>query len=117
MGRAVAGWYPDPLKQNDLRWWDGKRWTENVHPPKSDEGTPPVTPPLVHSIPAPPLDGQGRSTITREEAKAAFSAEFGKRFALGSKAIGRRLIFTGVVVGVVVVVKLGSVIAHAFSGN
>ena len=25
-----AGWYPDP-EGTDLRWWDGKLWTDHVH--------------------------------------------------------------------------------------
>jgi hypothetical protein len=26
------GWYSDPLDQADLRWWDGRNWTEDVKP-------------------------------------------------------------------------------------
>ncbi len=25
------GWYPDPLGQADLRWWDGSAWTDQTH--------------------------------------------------------------------------------------
>lgn len=29
---AVApGWYPDPRRRAELRWWDGGRWTEHEH--------------------------------------------------------------------------------------
>ena len=27
-GAAPAGWYPDP--QGQLRWWDGRAWTQHV---------------------------------------------------------------------------------------
>jgi len=27
----VAGWYPDPSRRNDWRYWDGLRWTEHVY--------------------------------------------------------------------------------------
>lgn len=26
------GWYPDPARVSDLRWWDGDRWTHDVRP-------------------------------------------------------------------------------------
>lgn len=30
---APAGWHPDPAAPGtQLRWWDGVRWTEHVHP-------------------------------------------------------------------------------------
>jgi DNA polymerase III epsilon subunit-like protein len=28
---VVAGWYPDPWGEADLRWWDGVAWTGSVH--------------------------------------------------------------------------------------
>jgi Protein of unknown function (DUF2510) len=24
------GWYPDPSRETDLRWWDGKQWTDRT---------------------------------------------------------------------------------------
>jgi Protein of unknown function (DUF2510) len=27
---APVGWYPDPARQHQLRYWDGDRWTEHV---------------------------------------------------------------------------------------
>ncbi|MEZ5343738.1 MAG: DUF2510 domain-containing protein [Acidimicrobiales bacterium] len=28
---APPGWYPDPRRQFELRWWDGTDWTEHTH--------------------------------------------------------------------------------------
>ncbi len=40
-GAAPAGWHPDPDNPNGaLRWWDGSRWTDHVHPV-----APPTVPP------------------------------------------------------------------------
>ena len=36
----VAGWYPDPRKEVELRWWDGSRWT---HHTQSSAATPSPT--------------------------------------------------------------------------
>jgi hypothetical protein len=30
-GMPPAGWYPDVLDPEQLRWWDGTAWTERVH--------------------------------------------------------------------------------------
>jgi hypothetical protein len=27
-----AGWYPDPQSSDNVRWWDGQRWTDHVSP-------------------------------------------------------------------------------------
>lgn len=28
--QIAAGWYPDPVYGEGLRWWDGERWTERL---------------------------------------------------------------------------------------
>jgi hypothetical protein len=30
-GTPAPGWYPDPKRVAELRWWDGEQWTEHVH--------------------------------------------------------------------------------------
>ena len=27
---APFGWYPDPAGSDQMRWWNGKRWTNNL---------------------------------------------------------------------------------------
>jgi hypothetical protein len=39
-GAAPAGWFADPGRRHELRYWDGQRWTEHV----SDRGTQAVDP-------------------------------------------------------------------------
>jgi preprotein translocase subunit SecF len=39
-GTASAGWFADPGRRHELRYWDGQRWTEHV----SDRGTQGVDP-------------------------------------------------------------------------
>lgn len=29
-GEPAPGWYPDPYRNAELRWWDGARWTDNA---------------------------------------------------------------------------------------
>jgi Protein of unknown function (DUF2510)/Protein of unknown function (DUF3592) len=29
-GAAPAGWFPDPSRRHELRYWDGQHWTEHV---------------------------------------------------------------------------------------
>jgi hypothetical protein len=47
MSSTAPGWYPDPYRRHQTRYWDGGRWTEHV----SDGGSPSVDDP---TAPAPP---------------------------------------------------------------
>ncbi|MCB0878539.1 MAG: DUF2510 domain-containing protein [Thermoleophilia bacterium] len=38
-GGPVAGWYPDPLEQADLRWYDGSTWTEQTRAMPTEQET------------------------------------------------------------------------------
>ncbi|MEY4322886.1 MAG: hypothetical protein RL410_667 [Actinomycetota bacterium] len=34
----AAGWYQDPANPDNVRFWDGKQWTEQVAPRSNDSG-------------------------------------------------------------------------------
>ena len=40
----VPGWYPDPARRHEHRYWDGSAWTEHVST-AGVAATAPVTPP------------------------------------------------------------------------
>lgn len=48
MTQTPQGWFPDPHDTSQLRWWDGRQWTEHTHPaqpgrskPQEDRREPP----------------------------------------------------------------------------
>ena len=45
MSLPPAGWFPDPEKPGQTRWWDGQQWTDHMAPPAPAVGTlpPPAT--------------------------------------------------------------------------
>jgi hypothetical protein len=57
---AAAGWYPDPTRQNELRYWDGSTWTDHMAPGASAAATAPppaigtAPPPMPAAVAAPP---------------------------------------------------------------
>lgn len=46
----AAGWYPDPIADGQLRWWNGEGWTERTMAPQP-EPTPSVVPAVEASEP------------------------------------------------------------------
>ena len=62
------GWYEDPRREADLRWWDGTAWTAHTAarptipaPPPAPAAPPPAPPPA----PAPPAGPGGEQTAPR----------------------------------------------------
>lgn len=50
----AAGWYPDPMSQAHVRWWDGRAWTER----QADVAA-------IRSDAAPPMPAPNRSERLR----------------------------------------------------
>ncbi len=48
----AAGWYPDPIADGQLRWWNGEGWTERTTAPEP-EPTPIVAPTAIVAPAAP----------------------------------------------------------------
>lgn len=48
-----AGWYPDPVDHDRLRWWSGSGWTDQVHEPAVPAG---AAGPIVPAGPAVGVD-------------------------------------------------------------
>ena len=68
------GWYPDPGGSGAQRWWDGVRWTEQLHPPP---GAPAVSEPPAYgapAAPAAPAPATGQLPATGASALLAVSA-------------------------------------------
>lgn len=80
-GGPVAGWYPDPLEQADLRWFDGSGWTDQTreHPQAAASAEP---------VAAAEVEAEAESAPTAATSPA-------------SRRPGRRAII-GIVVGVAV---------------
>lgn len=60
---ALFGWYPDPAGRHQLRYWDGRRWSEHVADDgaaSSDPLGPPPAPPFMP--PPPPFGAPGPGT-------------------------------------------------------
>lgn len=53
-----AGWYPDPGRTHELRYWDGRTWTDDVAD-RGVAGREPLAPPSPPTPPRPPLPGGG----------------------------------------------------------
>jgi len=74
-----ADWYPDPEYPGQLRYWDGRQWTEHRAPmqqPAPSSATPPsVEPQATHQTAQPGVaSGQGQSAARTAEPRTAKSA-------------------------------------------
>lgn len=52
-GAPPAGWYPDPRRPGTQRYWDGRRWTDQIAPlpPQAQPPTPLFVPPQAPAEP------------------------------------------------------------------
>jgi len=50
----AAGWYPDPAGGEDLRWWTGVTWTDDVRPSPWATATPTAAAPAVPVVTSAP---------------------------------------------------------------
>jgi len=41
---AAPGWYTDPMRDGDIRWWDGTRWRDAPETPPVRADTVPAEP-------------------------------------------------------------------------
>jgi hypothetical protein len=87
-GQTPAGWYTDPSGSQQLRWWDGVRWTEHYQP-----GAQPAAP-VQPSAPAQPLYGQPTYAQTGY-GQPAYSATPAAPYAAASFAPERRQLAPG----------------------
>jgi hypothetical protein len=61
--RPEAGWYQDPSGHPQMRWWDGRRWTNGVAP-LSAYAAPPAEPESTSEpTQSTPLGGSGESYL------------------------------------------------------
>ena len=71
-GQVTAGWHADPFGRNELRYWDGKAWTEHVSTGGAQKTDPPVAmpvpPPVSPALPPPPPVQAGPSQRTKKRA-------------------------------------------------
>src|SRR4051795_7806083 len=47
---APAGWYPDPDRPGEQRWWDGARWSQPSPPPQPESSAPVAPSPNAEAI-------------------------------------------------------------------
>lgn len=66
-----AGWYPDPSKQFEQRYWDGAQWTEHVVSPATGQTTSPLQP-----VAGKPVTVSAPDKVQRQVQKQAGIAPF-----------------------------------------
>ncbi|MET3468293.1 DUF2510 domain-containing protein [Microbacterium sp. 1262] len=64
---APAGWHPDPSGQQQLRYWDGQRWTDHVSPyPVAEQSASDAAPAAAPAAaPGPASKNPGQKVMTR----------------------------------------------------
>jgi hypothetical protein len=80
---SPPGWYSDPQTVGLIRWWDGRKWTENVQPaPVSSTApeAPPSPPRPFHQQPPPPQPSSFAAQSTAPAPTAQPSSKHHGRF-------------------------------------
>lgn len=81
---AQQSWYPDPGNPDQLRWWDGTRWTEHVQPMPRESGEEAQT----RALAIPAFGQQGVDARTRRGRRRDTAADV--RTATGEEKPRRR---------------------------
>jgi len=109
---APAGWYADPLRRGEMRYWDGSQWTAHVarggeaSTDDFDAAGTPLPPPSVLAPPTPPPPPVTASAQPYTPAYAYGSAP--------AQATVAGLAIASMVLGIVWIYWIGSILAIIF---
>src|SRR2546423_756178 len=95
------GWYPDPWRPGQRRWWDGQGWTDHTWDPSAPPATAPYAPYVIQPDPQRDLRDEQRAALW---AKRGFVAYFAGRM-------------IGFVVGMVVFSHFADDVRRAIDNN
>lgn len=86
MTQPPAGWYANPEKHNQIRWWDGSHWTEHVQNVPTPRHAVDVYQSPGSKIATPGLGGSADLAAEKRRQGSGVSAASGTGFGLGIAA-------------------------------